>query len=295
MDLDKIITHGGGSHRDEFLACCLLISECAAPIERRDPTEDELADPRIAVVDIGHRHEPELSNFDHHQFPRDATPTCALSLVLMRLGLYEHAKQFCDWLESTERFDCLGPKETGEWIGVTPEQMRRLDSPIDPTILRLFAAQREHRPGEPLWEVMRAMGTEWAGYVRGMAQQLEFLAKHGELWTIEADGAQFEVFAILERNAPLGDSASGVGFHLKALGKDDSVVAIAYPDNRSEGHGLRRFNDSATMEFTRVSEEADVHFTHARGFIAKTSATSAERLKELLGKAWVGPLEAAEI
>jgi len=288
MDLDKIITHGGGSHRDEFLACCVLLSERPAPIERRDPTGGELADERIAVVDIGHRHEPELSNFDHHQFPRDATPTCALSLVLMRLGLYEHAKQFCDWLESTERFDCLGARETGEWIGVTPEQMRRLDSPIDPTILRLFASQSIHLPGEPLFEVMRAMGAEWVGYVRGMAEQIEFLADKGELWTLERDGAQFEVFAILERNAPLGDSASGVGFHLKAIGKEESVVAIAYPDNRSEGHGLRRFNDSQTIEFTRVADEPDVHFTHARGFIAKTSATEPARLKVLLEQAWVG-------
>ncbi|MGE9295174.1 MAG: MYG1 family protein [Puniceicoccales bacterium] len=288
MELDRIITHGGGSHRDEFLACCLLLSECAAPIERRDPTEDELADARIAVVDIGHRHEPELSNFDHHQFPRDAKPTCALSLVLMRLGLYEHANQFCDWLESTERFDCLGAKETGEWVGVTPEQMRKLDSPIDPTILRLFAAKAEHNPGEPLWEVMRAMGTEWSGYVRGMAKQIEFLAEKGELWTIGEGETAFEVFAILNRDAPLGDSSSGVGFHLKAIGKDESVIAVVTPDNRSDGHGLRRFNDSAKMEFTRVAEETDVHFAHARGFIAKTSAISVARIKELLAMAYIG-------
>lgn len=292
MEIEKIITHGGGAHRDEFLACCLLLSECPAPIERREPADVELANACIAVVDIGHRYEPELSNFDHHQFPRNAAPTCALSLVLMRLGLYEHARQFCDWLESTERFDCLGAKETGEWIGVTPEQMRRLDSPIDPTILRLFAAKPAHAPGEPLWEVMRAMGSEWLGYVRGMAQQLEFLAENGELWTIESNGDAFEVFAILDRDSPLGDASSGVGFHLKTLGRDDSVVAIVSPDNRGEGHGMRRFNDHQGMEFTRLADEPDVHFTHARGFIAKSSAQTPERLRELLALAWIGAPEA---
>jgi len=30
-----------------------------------------------------------------------------------------------------------------------------------------------------------------------------------------------------------------------------------------------------------------VHFAHARGFVAKTSATEKERLKELLRAAWV--------
>ncbi|GHB95091.1 MYG1 family protein [Cerasicoccus arenae] len=288
MNLAKIITHGGGAHRDDFLACCLLLSECPAPIERRDPTEDELADASIAVVDIGHRHEPKNSNFDHHQFPRDAVPTCALSLVLQQLELYEHARQFCDWLEATEHFDCCGPKETGEWIGVTPEQMRRLDSPIDPTILRLFSRQSAHLPGDPLWEIMRALGTEWAGYVRGMAGQIKFLAEHGEFWEIEQDGATFEVFAILDRNSPLGDAGAGVGFHLKALQKDQSVVALACPDNRGEGFGLRKFNDSPVMEFTRLEGESDVHFAHKRGFIAKTSAQSTERLKELLRMAYLG-------
>ena len=37
----------------------------------------------------------------------------------------------------------------------------------------------------------------------------------------------------------------------------------------------------------RIDEEDDVHFAHARGFVAKTSATEKERLKELLRAAWV--------
>ncbi len=288
MDIDKIITHGGGAHRDEFLACCVLLSECPAPIERRDPTEAELADARIAVLDIGHRHEPELLNFDHHQFPRDAEVSCALSLVLQHIGLLEHARQFCDWLEATEHFDCRGPKETAEWIGVTPEQMRKLDSPVDPTILRLFAKQSTHLPGEPLWEVMRAMGSEWLGYIQGLTAQIQFLQENGELWTIERGDQTFEVFAILNRNSPIGDAATGVGFHLKALEKEETVVAVVTPDNRSEGHGLRKFNDSPLLDFSRVDAEPDVHFAHKRGFIAKTSAQNPERLRELLTLAWLG-------
>jgi hypothetical protein len=30
-------------------------------------TEQELEDPEVAVVDIGHQHDPKLNNFDHHQ------------------------------------------------------------------------------------------------------------------------------------------------------------------------------------------------------------------------------------
>ena len=50
------------------------------------------------VVDVGGEHDPERGNFDHHQFPRDHDPVCALSLVLQDLGLYEDARNFCEWL-----------------------------------------------------------------------------------------------------------------------------------------------------------------------------------------------------
>ena len=41
------------------------------------------------------------------------------------------------------------------------------------------------------------------------------------------------------------------------------------------------------MEFTRVEDEPDVHFAHKKGFIAKSSASEIDRLKELLEKAFV--------
>ena len=49
---------------------------------------------------------------------------------------------------------------------------------------------------------------------------------------------------------------------------------------------MRRFNDDLRMEFTQLEEEADVHFTHARGFIAKTSSAEIERLKQLVSLAY---------
>ena len=85
----SIVTHPGGAHKDDFLACAVLLSKFPVSIFRRDPTEDELADPQIAVVDVGHRHEPDLNNFDHHQFPREMEPTCSLSLVLQKMGIYQ--------------------------------------------------------------------------------------------------------------------------------------------------------------------------------------------------------------
>ena len=69
-----IVTHPGGAHKDDFLACCLLAHLHGSPIQRREPTSEDLANPSICVVDVGGEHDAQLNNFDHHQFPRDAPP-----------------------------------------------------------------------------------------------------------------------------------------------------------------------------------------------------------------------------
>ena len=98
--IKRIITHPGSAHKDDFLACCVLIAESPVSIHRKDPDSEDLDDSSVAVIDVGDRHEPNNKNFDHHQFPRDRVPTCSLSLVLQDLGLYDDARSFCDWLET---------------------------------------------------------------------------------------------------------------------------------------------------------------------------------------------------
>ena len=100
-------------------------------------------------MDIGHRFESELNNFDHHQFDRELEPTCALSLVLQNMGIYEDSKEFCGWLETTEWFDCRGPNETAEWLGVEREALAKLNLLIRPCF-RLFQSIRTSFRGTDL-------------------------------------------------------------------------------------------------------------------------------------------------
>lgn len=163
MPLRQILTHPGGAHKDDFLACCLLAAVHDCKIVRREPSAADLADPAVAVIDVGGEHEPARSNYDHHQFPPDHEPVCALSLVLRELDVYEDARRFCDWLETAERMDVTGPRETAAWLGVAPEVLGRLNSPIDLTVLRRFASASEVLPGEPLHELMRWIGADLLG------------------------------------------------------------------------------------------------------------------------------------
>lgn len=283
----EILTHPGSAHKDEFLACCLLVAANDAPISRREPTPQDLGNPLVAVVDVGGLHEPESGNFDHHQFPRDHPPTCSLSLVLMDMGLYDDARQYCDWLEVAEWFDTRGPQETAAWLGVERELLAKLNSTVDLTLLRRFAGMSEIRAGEPMWEVMRWIGSDLIGYLKSLREKLNEIARISEIWEIGEGETSFRVL-FLPRSANISEDASaGLARYASGLSEDRQVVGMVYPDRRGTGFALSRYNDYSGLDFTRIEAEPDVHFAHARGFVAKTSAVDLQRIRELFGKSRV--------
>lgn len=283
--MKAILTHPGSAHKDDFLACCLLVARHGVPVWRRDPTDEEIADPRIAVVDVGGEHDPAKSNFDHHQFPRDHEPVCALSLVLQDLGLYEDARSFCEWLEPAEWFDTRGPFATAEWLGVDRGIVNRLNSPVDITLLRRFAQKRELGPGDPIWEVMRMVGEDLFMYLRTLRERLDYVADHASFLDVGEGGQKVRILFMPRTDPMPDDPSSGLGRFIESRG--ENIVGLIYPDRRGEGYGLSRHEDSALLDFSRIIDEADVHFAHARGFVAKTSATSLDRLVELVARAIV--------
>ena len=288
MTIESILTHPGGAHKDEFLACSLLIALHGVPIERREPEQADLADPAVCVVDVGGEHEPARANFDHHQFPRDHAPICALSLVLMDLGLYDDAKLFCDWLEPAEWFDTRGAGGTAKWMGVARDVITKLNSPMDVALLRRFARATRMEPGEVLYELMRWVGQDLLDYLQSLRKRIAYIGEHGEIWELQGSGAESFKVLFMPRTDPLPPEPSmGLGRYLDFIGQTETVAGLVYPDRRGSGYGMSRHNDHPRLEFTRVESCDDVHFAHARGFVAKTSATDKERLKELVASAWV--------
>lgn len=288
MAVELILTHPGGAHKDDFLACSLLMARHGVAVERREPDAEDLAAPATVVVDVGGEHDPARGNFDHHQFPRDHEPVCALSLVLQDLGLYDDARCFCDWLEPAEWFDTRGAIGTAKWLGVERDIMDKLNSPVDITLLRRFALVTRLEPGEVLYEAMRWVGADLLDYLQTLRDRLAFLAAHSELWEVSSGGGEPFKALFVPRTDPLpAEPSMGLGRYLESIGEAETVAALVYPDRRGSGYGLSRHRDHPRLEFTRLEGEPDVHFAHARGFVAKTSATEAERLRELLAAAWV--------
>ncbi len=281
MEPFLILTHPGGAHKDDFLACAVLVHELGVPVVRREPEPADLDDASVWVVDVGHRHERECRNFDHHQFPPEHPPACALSLVLEHLGVYEDARLFFDWLETAEWLDARGPVETARWLEIDRETLGRLNSPVDGALLRWFAASERLEPGEPLWETMRRVGGDLVGYLAAIRERLDIIERHGEFW--ESD---LGLVLFMPRTEPLpAEPSQGLGEFIRRKGLEEEVAGLIYPDRRGAGYGLTRFQDHPRLDFTRLAEEEDVHFTHARGFVAKTAATDRERLRTLFGLA----------
>lgn len=277
-----ILTHPGGAHKDDLLAVCVLIAKHTSPVVRRDPTPEELADASVAIVDVGGSHDPAKLNFDHHHFPREHPPTCALSLVLEHLGMYQDAKHFCDWLEPAEWFDSRGPGKTAQHLGVPRKAISQLNSPIDMTLLRRFAQSARLEPGETLYEYMRMVGQDLLDYLAGVREQIAFADAHVVRWSIDAIEALF-----LPRTDPLPDEPSGVvKSYVRAHELESAVAAIVYPDRRGTGYGIARYEDHPRLDFSPLSEEPDVHFAHKSGFMLKTTATDPLRLQTLIRQAW---------
>ncbi len=282
----RIITHPGGAHKDDLLAVCVLVAKHGAPIERRDPTPEELSDPGIAIVDVGGMHAPHLHNFDHHHFPREHAPTCALSLVLEELGLYQDAKTFCDWLEPAEWFDSRGPNKTAEWLGVPRQAISQLNSPIDITLLRRFAQHTELAAGDTLYEFMRMVGQDLLDYLRVARERIDFVASQVEHWSIAA-GPDRIAAVFLPRTDPETDEPStALANYIRAERADAGIAVSIYPDRRGAGYGIGRYEDHPRLDFSRVEGEPNVHFAHKSGFMCKTSATDPERLQALISAAW---------
>ena len=280
-----LLTHPGSAHKDEFLACCVLLALHPVPIVRREPTAADLNDPKIAVVDVGHEHDPARNNFDHHQLPKDHAPTCSLSLVLQHLGIYADARQFCDWLEPAEWFDCRGPISTAKFLGVDRNALPKLNSPIDITLLRRFALADRIEPTAPLWAIMHMIGEDLLDYVRTLRTRLDFIAQHAQVWELVLRGERAQIL-FLPRTDPLPDEPSmGLERYIEAQNLAGKIVGTVAPDRRSTGYGLSRFQDNPRLDFTRIADAPGVHFAHARGFVAKTSLTDHAHLKALLVRA----------
>lgn len=244
-----IITHPGSAHFDEFFAIALILAtspDVPFTIERREPSQTELDDPDIWVVDIGERLEPHLKNFDHHQ---DINHRASFVLVADHLGLTP-TLQTLPWFDFKDKIDRFGPTRTGAELGTG--KLRITYSPFEEWYLDRFAA----RPNESM-DLMRAFGISMIKKASGMAARFAFWDKSRKIrlkdrlvvigHTDDSDGSQ-------EYNDTLSEPAAVLVTH----------------DSRGKGWKMCRFDNAADVNFSKLEGRPEIKFAHKTGFVAKT-------------------------
>lgn len=273
------VTHAGAAHADEFIALAILAaSDRIDRIERRDPTEQELNNPTVWVIDVGGRYQPASKNLDHHGV-EGTEGKCAFDLVLEHVGLRGVAAAASPWLAFKSHLDCYGPYRTASEFGMSPESLYATISPIESQALQAFAAVEEIQKGDFLWYLLRMVGLGLIEYWQAFDRDWRAV-KEGAT-TFKVGGLVFCDFRTCGDVMPAVTSQ-----YLESAGAAGSVSV----DNRGPGAENRvvlyRHADHPRVDFTRLDSE-EMHFVHHNGFLAKTKdgQNSTERVTELLEKA----------
>jgi hypothetical protein len=226
-------------------------------------------------VDVGGRHEPERLNFDHHQFPKDAEPVCALTLVLRWMEAEDTARLLWPWLEGLEWLDSRGPAATAARFtpGTTARDgLLRMAAPAEEWMLRQFE-QGNLAP-------VKGVGDLLLNELRAIEERFQVLDARA-VW-LELKGLEM----LDTRNAIAGDQRPdfGVEAWYRRAGRMPAVI-VAHSPREPGTINLVRVNDHPRVDFRRLAGQPGVLWTHANGFLANVQPENDAALLAILGNA----------
>lgn len=262
--MKHIVTHGGQAHRDDFVSVALVLATFGAmPVYRRDPTEEELEDPLVVVLDVGEKYEPKLGNFDHHN---TGVEGCTITLLLEKFGILPLARKIFVWLEFSERLDTTGPHQTAKWLGIDSDKFSKTLSPIEAQMLRMFGSQTEHPEDSYLLHLMTWMGGEWKLYLQKIETRLKELPKRSMV--TNAEGVSVLVSDIPGNEEPI----LGLEQYIQDLEEANEGLVIGATiteDDRDDGYCIFRRNDHPMINLAPLAGREGVRFASDKGFVAK--------------------------
>lgn len=259
--IKHIVTHPGQAHRDDFMSVCIAFAMYGImQVFRRNPTEEELADPEVLVLDVGEKHEPDRMNFDHHQLDRDAKPACALSMLLEFLCLDQYFQNLKTY-PVTVMMDSKGPFATAQHLEL-PRFPFELSSPIESALLDVFQDLDLLPTSHWLAGAMMELGNRHISYAKKKSEQLDILRAAIRTLVIESNGKAVQALLVPTKEI---DGLQDI----RDADYPEAGISICH-DDRGDGWTLYRFSDHPAVDFSLIKDDPSVMFSHAGGFIAKT-------------------------
>lgn len=270
MRKTRIVTHNGKAHRDDYLACSLILfheyrqgRQCF--IERRLPGSSDLGSKDVWVVDTGGLWEPEMRNFDHHQMDPRLEGLCAFDLVLREIigvAAYDTYRACSPWMKLTAAHDTMGSVGAAAHAGMEVKAYLSTRSPVERAALACFAETAVVHIESPLALAMRETGRM-------------ILVEAEEYTTHTPD-------KLAGAPAPFEHHGMRV-WDLRDAWSDDDNVSTAMVNHAASGRGVdvvvgrsrtggvslyRQAWATSKLDFTRLKDHPGVKFVHKNGFYA---------------------------
>ena len=275
----RIVTHGGGPHMDDLISVCIVLAmnndiKCVEP---RPVEPEEIADPKVWVLDQGGVHDPENRNFDHHQFPA-GTRRCTLSLIAEHFDLKDDLNEMV-WFRTLVLDDTLGPIKTAGELGCSATLLKGLlRGPLNDFVLARFEQAKKLDSDSELVKLLSAIGTHIVTDIRNKKERLQLLREKAEIGEVNG----LKVLFFME---DVSDPKLSINAYLKEAGKNAAVLVVN--NTRESGWSLSRVGDHPRVDFRRIKGENDVLFVHANGFVAKVRRIEKPAIIRLLETAIV--------
>ena len=107
------------------------------------------------------------------------------------------------------------------------QAIAQLNSPIDVTLLRRFAAKTELAAGDPLYEFMRYVGADLLDYLRTARARVDFVARHVERWSLTQGDDVIEVVFLPRTEPAVDEPSAAVAGYVRAERLGSTVAGAA--------------------------------------------------------------------
>ena len=248
---------------DDLLSVGLVLAldEEVTEVERRDPSEQELADPEVWVLDVGFSSDAELLNFDHHQFPKGERE-CCFSLLAKHFKLDADLKHI-GWYNALVTMDALGPQAAAKELECSPMAIGALHGPVQRWILQEFTQKDCFSVNSEFASILQRIGLFLVETANKRRERIALLRAKAEWVDVAGEPVIFFLEDIPNPGAFMFD------FQQEC---DRQATAVVTRSGRNKGWSMQRVDDEGPVDFRRIADEAAVGFAHKSGFMAATNS-----------------------
>lgn len=251
-----VVTHGGGAHRDEFLACAMLTLKYPDIhiIRTDDPSKIAAAD---IVVDVGGVYDPQRKRYDHHH---DISLPCSLIMVLQHEYFITQYPLSVRFLDHADRFG-IESARTKYNVATAPNL-------IENAVLNSFTEENEITSGTPTAALLKYIA-------RGIHDEImEYYEAATIVWTdIGNEASDYMRYTTPDGVVLITRDNIRTDLLIQIFGEaGEKIIGLIKPNPRGGGFSIISINNNPAFRPTNVASFPEI-FTHKTGFMRVIDAS----------------------